>query len=95
MCEDLDDREVHPWWKSKKWAYANLNRIFVRYGNPTSLTGNSNETYEEFAKQFIDNFAPEILKAYLQQVELWVSKQRWLSKICLSNIIAFLDEWYV
>jgi len=32
------------------------------------------------------------LKAYLQQIELWVSKQRWLSKICLSNILAFLDE---
>jgi len=60
------------------------------YGNPQGIA--SAETYEEFAKHFIDNFAPEILKAYLQQVELWVSKQRWLSKICLSNILAFLDE---
>lgn len=31
MLEDLDDREVHPWWKTKKWAYSNLNRLFVRY----------------------------------------------------------------
>lgn len=90
MIDDLDDREIHPWWKAKKWAFANLNRIFIRYGNPQGIA--SAETYEEFAKHFIDNFAPEILKAYLQQVELWVSKQRWLSKICLSNILAFLDE---
>lgn len=30
MGEDLEDREVNPWWKAKKWAYANLNRLFVR-----------------------------------------------------------------
>jgi len=30
MIEDLDEREIHPWWKAKKWAFANLNRIFVR-----------------------------------------------------------------
>ncbi|KAF8539741.1 armadillo-type protein [Trichophaea hybrida] len=93
MVEDCDEREIHPWWKAKKWAYGNLNRLFVRYGNPGAVTSGANgESYEEFAKSFIENFAPEILKAYLQQVELWVSKQRWLSKICLSNIIAFLDE---
>lgn len=31
MAEDVDERPNHPWWKSKKWAYANLNRLFVRY----------------------------------------------------------------
>lgn len=31
MPEDLEDRELNHWWKSKKWAYANLNRLFVRY----------------------------------------------------------------
>lgn len=51
------------------------------------------DVYEKFAKHFIEHFAPEILTAYLQQIEMWVSKTRWLSKICLSNIIAFLDEW--
>lgn len=25
------EREKHPWWKTKKWAYFNLNRLFVRY----------------------------------------------------------------
>lgn len=56
-------------------------------------TTSSQQDYEAFAKRFIESFAPEILKAYLHEVELWVSKQQWLSKICLSNIIAFLDEW--
>ena len=31
MPEDLDEREQNHWWKAKKWAYANLNRLFVRY----------------------------------------------------------------
>ena len=28
---ELDEREKHHFWKTKKWAYANLNRLFVRY----------------------------------------------------------------
>ena len=30
MLEDLDEREQHAWWKAKKWAYSNLNRLFAR-----------------------------------------------------------------
>lgn len=41
---------------------------------------------------FMANFAPEILKGYLQQVERWVSKTTWLSRPCLSYILGFLDE---
>ncbi|ELU39618.1 karyopherin [Rhizoctonia solani AG-1 IA] len=29
--ESLDEREKCPWWKAKKWAYATLNRLFMRY----------------------------------------------------------------
>ena len=32
LSEDFDERESNHWWKAKKWAYANLNRLFVRYG---------------------------------------------------------------
>lgn len=71
-----------------------INLFRCRYGNPTSLAAANSENYEKFSKHFIHHFAPEILKVYLQQVELWVSKQAWLSKICLSSTIAFLDEWY-
>ena len=31
LDEELDDRERNHFWKTKKWAYANLNRLFVRY----------------------------------------------------------------
>lgn len=30
LDEDYDERERNDFWKSKKWAYANLNRLFVR-----------------------------------------------------------------
>lgn len=30
MVEDLDERERHHWWKAKKWAYFNLNRLWIR-----------------------------------------------------------------
>lgn len=30
MSEDIDMREQNNWWKCKKGAYANLNRLFVR-----------------------------------------------------------------
>ncbi|KAK7714416.1 Nonsense-mediated mRNA decay protein 5 [Botryosphaeria dothidea] len=92
MPEDLEERETNHWWKAKKWAYANLNRLFVRYGNPQTL-GKSNEIdYTAVAKNFLENFAPEILKGYLQQIEKWVAKTTWLSKACLSYTLAFLDE---
>lgn len=30
MPEDPVDRELHHWWKAKKWAYFNLNRLYIR-----------------------------------------------------------------
>lgn len=30
LDEDLDERERNHFWKSKKWAYANLNRLYIR-----------------------------------------------------------------
>lgn len=29
--DDVYEREKQHWWKTKKWAYFNLNRLFVRY----------------------------------------------------------------
>ncbi|KAK5168595.1 hypothetical protein LTR04_006231 [Oleoguttula sp. CCFEE 6159] len=92
LSDDVDERENNHWWKCKKRAYVNLNRLFVRYGNPSSLHKNSAENYTEVAKSFINNFAPEILKVYLQQIEKWVAKTIWLSKPCLAYTLSFLDE---
>lgn len=46
----------------------------------------------EFSKSFLANFAPEILKTYLQSVDKWASKTTWLSKPSLSYTLSFLDE---
>lgn len=64
----------------------------IRYGNPSTLSKSNGQDYTEFSKSFITNFAPEILKGYLQQIEKWVSKTTWLSKPSLSYTLAFLDE---
>lgn len=31
LDEDLEERERNHFFKGKKWAYANLNRLYVRY----------------------------------------------------------------
>jgi hypothetical protein len=92
MMEDADERELNHWWKCKKWSYVNLNRLFVRYGNPASLQKGTGDEYTDVAKSFISTFAPEILKGYLQQIEEWIHKRRWLSKPALSFTLAFMDE---
>ncbi|KAM3523812.1 hypothetical protein MY4038_008024 [Beauveria bassiana] len=90
MQDDPTERELHHWWKAKKWAYFNLNRLFIRHGNPT-VPGKEPEALA-FAKNFIANIAPEILKHYLHEIEKWVAKTSWLSRPCLSYTLIFLDE---
>ncbi|KAI1407806.1 ARM repeat-containing protein [Hypoxylon sp. FL1857] len=91
MLDDIEERERHHWWKAKKWAYFNLNRLWIRHGNPASVTTKNDET-TRYAKEFENTIAPEILKHYLQEIEKWVSKTAWLSKPCLSYTLVFLDE---
>ncbi|KAI1449000.1 hypothetical protein ABKA04_007301 [Annulohypoxylon sp. FPYF3050] len=91
MLEDIDERERHHWWKAKKWAYFNLNRLWIRHGNPAAVTPKNDES-SRFSKDFETTIAPEILKHYLQEIEKWVSKTAWLSKPCLSHTLVFLDE---
>ncbi|KAF2748212.1 ARM repeat-containing protein [Sporormia fimetaria CBS 119925] len=92
LPEDVEDRETNHWWKARKWAYANLNRLFIRYGNPQSIGKSQEAEYQEMAKYFISHFAPEILKVYLAQIEKWVSKTLWLNKASLYHTLTFLDE---
>ncbi|KAK0655223.1 armadillo-type protein [Cercophora newfieldiana] len=90
--EDPLERERQHWWKAKKWAYFNLNRLYMRHGNPQSLVDKPNEMQARFAKDFTAQVAPEILKHYLQEIDKWVAKTVWLSRPCLSYTIVFLDE---
>ncbi|KAI9277967.1 armadillo-type protein [Umbelopsis sp. AD052] len=88
---DNEEREKYPWWKTKKWAYHCLNRLFSRYGNPALLAA-SNSKYTAFAKAFITNFAPDILQAYLKQVEGWIKKEYWMSQKCLALSAVFFSD---
>jgi importin-7 len=87
---EKDERTAYPWSKAKKWAFANLNRLFSRYAVQTSM-GDSKAT--AFGKHFIANFAPEIMKSYLQQIELYMARKIWLSERCVYLIVDFLEEW--
>jgi hypothetical protein len=92
MDEDLEERASNHWWKARKWSYANLNRLYVRYGNPAGMSSTEDKEYGDFPKIFIADFAPEILKGYLREIEKWVGGNYWLSKPSLSYTLIFLEE---
>src|SRR5690606_13218525 len=64
--------------------------IILSHGNPAQP--GKGEDAVRFAKNFINNIAPEIMKHYLQEIEKWVAKTAWLSRPCLSYTLIFLDE---
>ncbi|KAK3372429.1 armadillo-type protein [Podospora didyma] len=91
MEDEPLERERHHWWKAKKWAYFNVNRLYMRHGNIQSIQDKS-AAAAQFAKDFTAQVAPEILKHYLAEIEKWVAKTVWLSRPCLSYTIVFLEE---
>ncbi|TRM60552.1 armadillo-type protein [Schizophyllum amplum] len=90
--EDEEEREACEWWKAKKWAHGTLCRLFHRFGNPSQMPSKLKESYSAFAEHFVTAFAPEILKTYLTEVDLFVSNQAWLSKKCQYYILEFFNE---
>ncbi|KAI9304897.1 armadillo-type protein [Cunninghamella echinulata] len=88
---DPEEREKYPWGKTKKWAYHCLNRLFSKYGNPALLSANSSK-YMPFAKSFVTSFAPNILQAYLRQVEGWIKNEIWISHKNLALTAAFFEN---
>ena len=91
LPEDVDEREKHPWSKAKKWAVHSLNRLFTRYGSPSQLAKNHVVPYGPFAARFIDQFAPEILRTYLQLVERNVQGE-WVPSKVRHHMLVFFDE---
>lgn len=71
---------------------AHTMSVEYRYGNPGTHPKNSSPEAVEFSKSFVVDFAPEILKIYMQQIDKWAQKSIWLSKPSLSFTLAFLDE---
>lgn len=92
--DDPDLLEKHPWSRTKKWACWSLNRLFTRYGCPTSLPKNLVKQYGPFAERFVAQFAPEIFKTYLAAVEKMV-RGEWFPKKGKYHILCFFEEWCV
>lgn len=88
---DEDEREIHPWVKCKKWALGNLYRLFFRYASAKQLNDVGND-YHVFAQMFVNNFVPEILKTYFEQIQLWAEKKLWLASSCMYNILRFFEQ---
>ena len=91
--EDEEERERCEWWKAKKWAFKTLCGLFHRYGNPSQMPSTLKGDYLPFAEHFVVQFAPEIFKVYLQQVELYISGQAWLSQKCQFSVFYFFNDW--
>ena len=56
------------------------------------MSSTEGKEYGDFPKTFITDFAPEILKGYLREIEKWVGGNYWLSKPSLSYTLIFLEE---
>ena len=70
-----------------------LTATHARFGNPSQLPSTLKADYGIFAQHFVTHFAPEIFNVYLQQVELYVSGQSWISNKCQYHIFQFFAEW--
>ncbi|GAA6037955.1 hypothetical protein JCM8097_009507 [Rhodosporidiobolus ruineniae] len=92
LPDDPESREKHPWARSKKWACWALNKLYTRYGSPTQLPKNMVAKYGEFAKGFVEQFAPEIMKAYLAVVEKMVAGGEWFPKKGKYHLLCFFEE---
>ncbi|SCU78830.1 LADA_0A07954g1_1 [Lachancea dasiensis] len=84
-----NSRKVQPWVKAKKWAYANMSRLFQRYAS-TSLSRKF--AYDDFKMLFLQEFLPQLLQLYFQQIEQWSSGSVWLSDEAIHHILGFFEQ---
>ncbi|KAH3660204.1 hypothetical protein OGAPHI_007409 [Ogataea philodendri] len=92
MSLDPEDRSLSPWVKSQKWAYANLYRLFERYG---SQRLSSRFEYTEFQSMFSNNVVPGLLEVYFKRIEDWRQQKTWISGASMYQIILFLEQCVV
>ncbi|AET39936.1 Nmd5p Ecym_5161 [Eremothecium cymbalariae DBVPG len=87
-----DSIKSNPWIKAKKWAYANLYRLFQRYASE-SLSKKFN--YTEFKSLYIERFLPQLLQLLFQQIEQWGNHDLWLSEESIYYILEFIGQTVV
>ncbi|CAO3666961.1 unnamed protein product [Rhizopus stolonifer] len=76
---DTEDFEKYVWWGTKKWAYRCLNLLVEKYSAQSDSS-------------FMKNFIPNILTTYLQQLDVWMKKECYMSDKCLALSANFLCE---
>lgn len=86
---DTESRKSFSWIKSKKWAYANMSRLFQRYAS-TSLSRKF--AYDEFKTLYLQEFLPQLLQLFFQQIEQWSSKSLWLSDEAIYHILGYIEQ---
>lgn len=86
---DPSSRKTYSWVKCKKWAYANMSRLFQRYAS-TSLSRKF--AYDEFKELYLKDFLPQLLQLFFQQVEQWSNRSLWLSDEALHHILGYIEQ---
>lgn len=81
--------ETHIWWKAKKWAFTCLFLMMNRYAR----NRRTEPKYAAFAKMFLNEFAPNILKVYLRQVDA-ITQGVWVSSRVRQQLAVFIENWY-
>lgn len=69
LPSDQDSFDACEWSRQLKWAVQSLNTLFTRYGNPSQMSKSLKVVYGAVAERFVDQFAPQILRAYLSLIE--------------------------
>lgn len=88
LPKDLEEREKYPWWKAKKWAFQSLYHLYSRY----AWSLKKDKRYSAFSKMFMEFFVPNIVNAYLVQIQRFVSGV-WMTDRVKQQIAMFLEEW--
>ena len=86
---DEQEREQYSWFKAKKWALHCVYHLFVKYAIAPQNSGDLK--YAQFSSIFMNNFAPNILNVYLNQVGL-ISSGTWTSNRVKQQISLFLTD---
>lgn len=87
LSSDPEEREKHPWWKAKKWAFQSLYHLYSRY----AWSLKKDKRYTAFAKMFMEYFAPNIVQTYIKQVQLFTTGT-WMSNRAKQQLAMFLEE---
>jgi hypothetical protein len=87
LPKDPEEREKYPWWKAKKWAYQSLYHLYSRY----AWSLKKDKKYSAFSKMFMEFYAPNIVQAYILQMQCFISGV-WMTDRVKQQIAMFLEE---